>query len=179
MLAHSRCAALACLLLAAAPTAADLQDPLERVQAAFSAGRYDEALGVARELEDPALAAEWASYLHGVAGDLPGSLREARAGLVVAPRHAGLLTQALNASLTLGLAEGSGELAERLLAASAGAGAAERASVQKLAEHARELERRDALAARSVARARALVLVSLAASVLALVGLSRNAAPRS
>ena len=177
MLAHRPSAALACLLLAAAPAAAARQEPLERVQAAFAAGRYDEALAAARALEDPALAAEWASYLHGVAGDLPGSLREARAGLAAEPQHAGLLTQALNAALTLGLAEGSGDLARRLLAASAGAEAAQLAAVQQLAEHARELERRDALAARSVARARALVLAVLAASVLALVALSRAGVP--
>ena len=174
MRARSRCAALAGLLLLAVSAAGAPQDPLERVNAAAAAGRYDEALEAARALEDPALAAEWASYLHGAAGDLPGSLREARAGLVLAPQHTGLLTQALNAALALGLAEGSGDLARRLSAASAGADAAQVARAQQLALHARDLERRDALAARSVARARALVLAGLAASVLALVALSRG-----
>jgi len=160
-------------LLAAASAGAP-QEPLERVNAACAAGRYDEALAAARALEDPALAAEWASYLHGLAGDLPGSLREARAGLLLAPQHAGLLSQALNAALALGLAEGSGELARRLLDASAGGDEAQIARAQQLAEHARELERLDALAARSVSRARTLVLAVLAASALALVALSRS-----
>jgi hypothetical protein len=170
--APSRCAALACVL--AATSSGAPQAALERVNRAAADGRYEQALEAARELEDPALAAEWASYLHSAAGDLPGALREARAGLAKAPQHTGLLTQALNASLALGLAGGAGELAERLLAASAGAEEAQRAHALELAGRARELELGHAQAERGVSRARALVLAGLTASVLALVALARG-----
>ena len=172
--ARSPSAALAGLLLAASAAAAP-QAQLERVDAAAAAGRWDEALEAARALDDPALAAEWASWLHAQAGDLPGSLREARAGQRAAPEHAGLLAQALNAALTLGLAPESRDLGRRLVDASAGADPAQIARAEQLAGHARELERLDALARRSVARARALVLAALAASVLALAALARGA----
>jgi hypothetical protein len=162
----------AALLLALPAHAA--QEPLERLNAAFAAGRYEEALEVARTLEDPALAAEWSSYLYGVAGDLPGALHAARAGLTRAPQHVGLLTQALNASLTLGLAEGATELAERLRLASAGADADQIARADELAGLARDLAGRDVLAARSVARARALVLAGLGVLLVALLALSRE-----
>lgn len=158
-------------LLIALPARAG-QEPLARLNEAFAAGRYEEALEAARALEDPALAAEWSSFLYGVAGDLPGALHAARAGIAAAPQHVGLLTQALNASLALGLATGSSELAERLRTASAGADAAQVARVEELAGRARELAERHALAARSVARARALVLAGLGATVVALLALS-------
>lgn len=165
-------AALAACLLALPAHAA--QDPLERLNAAFADGRYEEALDAARSLADADLAAEWSSYLHSVAGDLPGALRCAREGLARSPAHAGLLTQALNASLTLGLAQGAPELSERLLAALSDADAARLAGAQELAARARELAQRDALAARSVARARNLVLAGVVAALLALVGLARS-----
>ncbi|HVS18400.1 MAG TPA: hypothetical protein VMT18_07365 [Planctomycetota bacterium] len=149
-------------------------DVLQRLNDALVRTRYGEALQLADELADPALAAEWRSYLHGVAGDLPGALREARVGLEQAPAHAALLTQALNASLSLGLADGAVELSGRLLAAVGDDPAlAERA--EALAGHARELESRERLAERSVARSRAVALAGLAAAVLAIALLARGA----
>lgn len=147
------------------------QDPLQRLNAAFAAGRIEEALEHARALEDPALGAEWTSYLHSQAGDIPGALRAARAGLALAPEHAGLLTQALNASLTLGLSESSTQLAERLRSLEGGSGAARS---EELAGHARELAQREQLARRCIARSRAVVLAGLAMCSLGLLWFART-----
>lgn len=146
------------------------QEPLERLNSAFAAGRFEEALEHAQSLQDPALAAEWSSYLHAQAGDLPGALRAARAGLASAPEHVGLLTQALNASLTLGLAEGTERLAATLQRVQ---GETDPARSEALVRHARELALRERLAQRCVARSRKVVWIGLALTALAFAFFAR------
>lgn len=168
---------LATALVATVPLALGAQaqdDVLRSLNEAAAAARYDEALRVTDDLDDPTLAAEWRSYLYLQAGDVPGALRAARDGLDVAPEHVGLLTQALNASLTLGLGSEASALSARLARASAGDPAlAEQAD--RLAAWTRDLVEREGLARRSVARARAVALGGLAGAVLVLALLSRRA----
>lgn len=147
------------------------QEPLERLNAAFAAGRYEEALVLAQALADPTLAAEWTSYLHAQAGDLPGALRAARTGLAAAPEHAGLLTQALNAALPLGLAQAAEPLASTLQRVGSDA---DRERIAALVGHALELARRERLAERCVARSRWVVGLGLLGSALAFAFLVRS-----
>lgn len=163
---------LLALVLGSSSGAQDLV--LQDLNEALGRARYSEALQLTGDLEDPALAAEWRSYLFGLAGDVPGALREARRGLEQAPGHAGLLTQALNASLTLGLAQSASDLSQRLVSTVQHDPAlAERAL--ELQGLARELAGREALAERSVARSRAVALAGLLGALLALALLTRGA----
>jgi len=175
MAPERRVAVLLVALLSGASAAAQ-EDVVRRLNEDLAGARYAEALRASEELTDRALAAEWQSYLYAQAGDLPASLREARAGLELSPEHVGLLTQALNASLSLGLAEGSRALAERLTQAARAAGDP---SLLERAEYlgglAREAARRQELAARSVARSRVVALAGLAGALAALLVLSRRA----
>ena len=170
--------ALLCGTLLCAPAAAQAGD-LERLSELFAAARYDAALEQAAQLEDRVLAAEWASYIHSAAGDLTGSLRAARAGLELEPGRRGLLVNALNASLTLGLADTSLELAERLEAASLGTESAELERAERLSRLARELADLDALGAQRAVRARWTALLGLTGLLVLIALLARTPRARA
>jgi hypothetical protein len=155
--------------LAGAPVCAGQDGRPEAVAALFGEARYDEALVEAARLEDAVLAAEWSSYIHATAGDLPGSLRAARVGLRLQPDHRGLLVNALTAALTLGLSELSLELARRLEAVLAGAPQgtteAELERARRLLDDARNLAALDAVGTQRAARARWTASIGLCAVI--------------
>ena len=91
-----RSSLLVALLAFPAPLAA--QSGLEE---AFADGRYDLALEALEGLGDPVLAAQWRFQVLHAAGDYPGALRAARAGLKLAPDDLALLQNAANCALTL------------------------------------------------------------------------------
>lgn len=171
--------------LALACCTSALHAQAEGVSEAFSDGRYDLALEAADGLSDPVLAAEWRFQVLHAAGDLPGALSAARAGLTLAPTNSRLSQNAANVALAL--QEGSLALEfcdawQRALDArvsDAGADAESRsAEVERLERYrasARELLALDAQARAATTRARNVALALLGVTVLALLALARGA----
>lgn len=172
-------ASLVASALCALLCARSLHAQAEGVAEAFADGRYDLALEAAEGLSDPVLAAEWRFQVLHAAGDLPGALAAARAGLALSPQHPGLSQNAANVALTLG----EGRLALEYCAAWQGAleastDAAQRASgLERLARYrasAEELIALDAQARAATSRARAVAVALLTLAVVALLWLSRT-----
>jgi hypothetical protein len=170
-------ASLVASALCALLCARSLHAQAEGVAEAFADGRYDLALEAAEGLSDPVLAAEWRFQVLHAAGDLPGALAAARAGLALYPQHPGLSQNAAIVALTLG----EGRLALEYCDAWQGAleastDAAERAGgLERLARYrasAEQLIALDAQAREATSRARLVAIVLLALTVLALLGLS-------
>ena len=95
----------ALLMLATCVPGALAADTREEVAALFAAGRMGDAFDATEGIEDPTLRAEWRFHLLYTAGDFPGALAAARAGLEGAPDHAGLLANATRCGSLLGLGQ--------------------------------------------------------------------------
>jgi len=80
-------------------------DLAEAVAVELRAGRFVEALRIAGEAKEPALAARLEADVRWTAGDLDGALAAAQEGLAAVPGDARLASTAADLALTLGLAE--------------------------------------------------------------------------
>ncbi len=177
----------AAALAVAAPLwgAAPQEELSARVDAAWRAGRYAEALTLAYGAREPAEAARLEATVRWAAGDLDGALAGAREGLVAAPDDLALAALAADLALALGLAEEGRRQLDRLSAgldrdpAAAALWAPRRAGLEALAEEAEA-----ALAARDRALGRArvvgggLVALVVAALLGGLLWGTRARAPR-
>lgn len=147
-----------------------------RLQELYAQTRFGEALDETARLSDPVLAAEWRTYLFLAGGDYPAALRAAREGLRSSPGHRGLLSNAVHAALTLGLAEEAMRLVEALEGAldeaGAAAGGEERERVQRLREAARAQRRLELEGRASLLRARVVVVATLALVLGAMLALA-------
>lgn len=142
------------------------------IDEAFADGRYDLALDAIEGLADPVLAAQWRFQVLHAAGDYPGALHAARAGLERAPTNLALLQNAANCALTLGEGELALALCEQWSRALQSAPETERtAGLERAARYrsnAQEQVALDAAAASATRRARwtTLGLLTLALAAL-------------
>ncbi len=166
--------ALACVLLS--PT---LRAQAEGIAELFAKGRYDLALEASESITDSVLAAEWRFQILHAAGDFPGALAAARAGLVRDPDNLRLYQNAATVALTLGDGAAAGELCERWRGSIERSGSAEtRASdlarVERFRRDAQGLQSLDAQAETAADRARWVSLALLAGALAALLRLARR-----
>ncbi len=175
----ARCSSIALVLALASLTAgAAVQDgdTVAHLQELHSQARYGEALDEVGHLQDPVLAAEWRCYLALAAGDYPAALAAVRAGLALQPEHRGLLINAINVALMLGLGDEALERANDLLraldASAQPVAAEERARAERLLDAARAQHELELQSEHSVARAKILGGSILALSLAALLALA-------
>ena len=171
------------LLLVVAPRTTVVQDPLDEARRLRTAGRYAEALELTADILDPVQRAFERLEVRYHAGDLGGALREALAGLEVAPADRMLLWRASRLAIDLLATERAVVLSERLRAVvesgSDLAPADRQAWVQEaseLTQAAADVQRIDTERGNALLRARAAVVLVALGVLLAAVWLSR--APR-
>ena len=162
------------LLLTLTPPAAGLQDPLDEARRLWAEGRYSEALERTADILDPGQRAFERLEVRYHAGDLGGALREALAGLRVAPDDRMLLWRATRLAIDLLATERAVLFSERLAAVVLAAQDLEPAdreawvrSAADLAAEAAGLERTDAARGSALRRARVSVAVVALAVLLA------------
>ncbi len=145
----------------------------------FAKSRYDLALEATHEMSDSVLAAEWRVQILDAAGDFPGALAAARAGLARDPDNLRLYQNGANLALTLGDGVAASELCERWRGAIERVGPAEQrpsdlARVERFERDAAQLLSLEQQAQAATTRARWISLALLAASLAALVRLMRR-----
>ena len=181
----ARCSWMAlAFAIASVPASASMQDgdTVARLQELHSQARFGDALDEVAHLHDQVLAAEWRCYLDLAAGDLPAALAAVRAGLALQPEHRGLLVNAIQVALWLGVGDEALERANdltRVLDASAQTVSPdERDRAERLLEAARAQHDLELQSERSVSRAKLLGGSILGLCIVGLLALSLRPARR-
>lgn len=169
------------LLLALSPLGVTTQDPLQETRDLRFAGRYAEALELSVNIPGPAERAFERLEVRYYAGDLGGALREALAGLAIAPDDRMLLWRGSYLAITLLATEHAVGLSERLrMSVESGTDMAPEdlqawaVEANKLTEAAADLQRIDLERGNALLRARASVGMIALAVLLAAAWLSRS-----
>ena len=157
------------------------QDALVEVRSLRAAGRFEEALVRAADIEDPALRAFERLEVLYYAGDLAGALRAAVGGLEADPRHLQLLWRGTRLAIDLGATERAEELAGRLRESIDGDGGLDPGTrsdwlgvADGYDEEVQGMSQRAAQRRSALLRARVLVLGAGVVSVVVLILLSRG-----